>query len=115
MSQAQFRISTPPPNKKPMIIRIVRMEFKPEKVTEFRQLFDQYKSRIRQTEGCLKLELHVDKNFPHVLYTYSHWTGEEALNKYRQSPTFEEVWPKTKALFGGKPLAYSLEKLEEIS
>lgn len=97
-----------------MIVRIVRMEFQPDKIAAFRSLFDQYKKRIRQTKGCLKLELHVDKNHPNVIYTYSHWIDEQALEKYRFSPTFKEVWPQTKALFAGKPLAYSLEKLEEI-
>ncbi|MCI4669780.1 MAG: antibiotic biosynthesis monooxygenase [Bacteroidia bacterium] len=98
-----------------MIVRIVRMEFQTDKIDEFHLIFDKYKKKIRSTEGCLKLELHVDKNHPHVLYTYSHWTGQEELNSYRHSSTFKEVWPQTKALFGGKPLAYSLEKLEEIN
>jgi hypothetical protein len=35
-----------------MIKRIVKMEFKPEEVQNFKTLFDKNKSKIRNFEGC---------------------------------------------------------------
>lgn len=97
-----------------MIVRIVRMEFQPEKLDAFFDIFESSKHAIRAREGCLHLELHQDASQPHVLYTYSHWASEEALNAYRNSDTFGDVWPRTKALFAAKPQAFSLVKLQEV-
>ncbi|MEO0468799.1 MAG: antibiotic biosynthesis monooxygenase family protein [Bacteroidota bacterium] len=98
-----------------MIIRIVRMQFQADQLSAFQAIFDQSKASIRRFPGCLHLELHADQHDPSVRYTYSHWTSEEALNAYRKSDLFGAVWPKTKALFAGKPFAYSLIRLESVS
>ena len=97
-----------------MIVRIVRMQFQADQLSAFQAIFDQSKHAIRSFPGCLHLELHADPSDPSVRYTYSHWESEEALNAYRHSDLFAGVWPKTKALFAGKPLAYSLSRLETI-
>ena len=97
------------------IVRIVRMEFQPDKLDDFHQIFESSKHAIRAREGCLHLELHQDANQANVLYTYSHWASEDALNAYRKSDVFGKVWPKTKALFADKPQAFSLVKVEEVS
>ena len=97
-----------------MIIRIVRMEFHPENLPAFHTIFNQSKHSIRAFEGCHHLELHRDQGLPHVLYTYSQWESQKALDAYRNSPLFQEVWPKTKALFAARPLAYSLFHLETV-
>lgn len=97
-----------------MIVRIVRMEFVPDKLVAFHEIFDSSKSAIRNFEGCLHLELHQDAHHPNVRYTYSIWRDTLDLDSYRKSDLFGKVWPKTKALFIGKPLAYSLQKLEEV-
>lgn len=86
------------------------MEFQADKVEEFLAVFNLYKSRIRHFAGVERLELHRDASNPAVFYTYSHWQSEEALNKYRFSEVFLEVWPQTKALFAAKPQAFSLLK-----
>ncbi len=91
-----------------MITRIVRMEFDPHKVETFLAVFDQSKKLIRHFPGVLRLELHRDANLPNVFYTYSWWEGEEALEAYRTSALFADVWAKTKVLFAGKPMAFSL-------
>jgi (4S)-4-hydroxy-5-phosphonooxypentane-2,3-dione isomerase len=91
-----------------MITRIVRMEFAPEKVETFLELFEATKSQIRHFPGVLHLELHVDAGNPSVFYTYSHWESEAALESYRVSALFESVWNRTKVLFAGRPIAYSL-------
>ncbi len=84
------------------------MEFKPEKVNDFLELFETVKDKISTFPGCKHLELCKDAKLDHVYYTFSKWEGEEDLENYRHSELFEGTWAKTKILFGGKPLAYSL-------
>lgn len=91
-----------------MIVRIVRMEFDPEKVDAFLNHFNTYKSQIRHFPGVMHLELHRDAKLSNVFYTYSHWEDEAKLEAYRYSELFQNVWAETKILFIGKPLAYSL-------
>lgn len=91
-----------------MIVRIVRMEFDPEKVETFLAHFNAYKSQIRNFPGVDHLELHRDANLENVFYTYSHWESEAYLEAYRLSDLFSKVWAETKILFSGKPQAFSL-------
>lgn len=91
-----------------MLIRIVRMDFEPEKVNDFLKLFESVEEKIKTFPGCSHLELCKDAKLDHVYYTFSKWEGESDLEKYRHSELFEDTWAKTKMLFGGKPLAYSL-------
>lgn len=92
-----------------MLIRIVRMDFEPEKVADFLDLFETVKKKIATFHGCNHLELCKDAKLDHVYYTFSKWESEDDLEKYRHSELFEDTWAKTKVLFGGKPLAYSLD------
>lgn len=94
-----------------MIIRIVMMTFRPEEVDAFLKLFEERKELIRGFEGCRHLELWQDTNGNNVYFTYSHWDSEEALNKYRFSELFKDTWVKTKALFAGKPQAWSANQV----
>lgn len=84
------------------------MDFQPEKVEEFTAFFDTIKDKIANKSGCHHVELCRDSKLDHVYYTFSKWESEEDLERYRHSELFEEVWAKTKEMFGGKPLAYSL-------
>ncbi|RYZ26334.1 MAG: antibiotic biosynthesis monooxygenase, partial [Sphingobacteriales bacterium] len=61
-----------------MIIRIVKMVFKPEHVPAFVQLFEERKERIAGFEGCLYLELWREAGNDNVFFTYSHWESEQA-------------------------------------
>lgn len=97
-----------------MLIRIVKMTFKPEKLEEFLALFELVKHKIRDTEGCQHLELMQDYDQPHILSTYSVWQSKEALNNYRHSELFKTTWAKTKVLFDDKPLAFSLKKFIQV-
>ena len=98
-----------------MIIRIVRMTFVPEKTEVFLDIFNQSKSQILGMEGCLHLELWQDLHLENVFVTHSHWESETALNNYRETEFFREVWRKTKTLFTEKPVAFSVERVEEKS
>jgi quinol monooxygenase YgiN len=90
-----------------MIVRVVRMKFRPEEVAAFQALFEARKGRIRGFEGCRHLELWRDAHDPDVFFTYSHWDHEAALDHYRFSDFFKETWALTKALFADKPNAWS--------
>jgi len=91
-----------------MIKRIVKMEFEPEHIPAFVQLFDTHKNQIRNFEGCQHLELWQDLNQPSTFMTYSFWESEKNLEQYRHSELFKQVWAKTKILFSNKPQAWSV-------
>ena len=55
------------------MIRIVKMTFDPEKVSEFENLFSENKHKIRSFEGCNHLELLRGMNYPNIFFTYSFW------------------------------------------
>jgi len=93
-----------------MFVRIVKMEFYPEKVTEFLKNFNLVKEKIRNTKGCRLLELYNDKNNKNIFFTYSYWETEKDLENYRNSKLFKTVWAKTKVLFNAKPIAWSVDK-----
>ncbi len=91
-----------------MITRIVKLTFKPDSVDDFIGVFNGAKDRIEGFEGCQKLVLYRDSRLENVFFTYSEWEDEEALERYRQSELFEQVWGRAKAYFDGKPEAWSL-------
>lgn len=91
-----------------MITRIVKMTFVPEKVNDFLIVFDESKEYIRNFPGCIQMQLLKDIQHDNIYYTYSHWESEEALNHYRNSSRFREIWTKTKANFLSKAEATSL-------
>ena len=97
-----------------MLIRIVKMTFREDKVGDFLQLFEETKKKIRSFKGCSHLELLKDINHSNVFFTYSYWNDESHLDDYRHSDLFEEVWSKTKILFAEKPAAFSLKKFIEV-
>lgn len=97
-----------------MILRIVRMEFRTDETENFQQLFDRKKHHIRAFPGCIELALHKDTRHEGVRYTVSKWESEAALEAYRHSDLFTSTWEQTKALFAERPLAYSLEQMEEV-
>ncbi len=91
-----------------MLIRIVRMDFDPNKVNDFLELFESVKGKIATFPGCEHLQLCKDAGTEHVYYTFSKWQNEGDLESYRHSELFKDTWAKTKKMFGGKPQAYSL-------
>ena len=71
-----------------MLIRIVKMSFKPEETARFLKLFDQIKQKVRNVEGCEFLELMQDYDDPNSFSTYSKWRDDKALLAYRKSELF---------------------------
>ncbi len=92
-----------------MLVRIVKMNFAPDKIDEFLANFETNKGKIRNFKGCRHLKLLRDKNQVERFFTYSYWDDENALENYRQSELFKGVWAKTKLLFNEKPEAWSVE------
>lgn len=97
-----------------MLIRIVRMTFKPNKIQDFNLLFEEVQHKIQKFPGCNHVELCADANESNVFYTFSKWDNKEALEIYRTSDFFADTWTRTKALFNGKPEAYSLLSTNEL-
>ena len=90
------------------------MKFKEESVDSFLSLFDEYKSQIRSSEGCLDLKLIHDVNKRTEISTLSKWESESHLNSYRNSILFGKIWPETKKLFSDKPTTTSFQVLTEV-
>lgn len=94
-----------------MIIRIVKMQFRPESVGDFLALFEDKKDRIAQFDGCLHVALWRDTDNENVFFTHSQWQSPEHLLAYRQSAFFRQTWTITKTLFAQAPEAWSLHKV----
>lgn len=91
-----------------MITRIVKLTFRPDSVDDFIGVFNGMKERIESFEGCQKLTLFRHAKQENVFFTYSEWDSEEALEAYRHSELFEQVWGRAKMYFDDKPEAWTL-------
>ena len=98
-----------------MFVRIVKLTFQEDKIADFLANFEEIKHQIRNFEGNEFLELYQDKHDARIFFTYSYWRDEEALEKYRKSALFNEVWTYTKTLFADKPEAWSVNKLATLT
>jgi heme-degrading monooxygenase HmoA len=90
-----------------MIIRIVRMSFRPEALEAFEQLFQRTAPRIRAVEGCRRLELWKSVSGDHVRTTFSLWESEGHLDAYRSSELFRTTWARARELFSARAVAES--------
>jgi hypothetical protein len=97
-----------------MLTRIVKMEFNPENISEFKTNFEQVKHKIRAFKGCKKLMLLQDDANPSIFFTYSQWENPESLENYRNSALFLEVWSNTKKLFRSKAQAWSTSVIHTL-
>lgn len=96
-----------------MLLRIVRLTLVPAHATDFLTLFRASENQIRQQPGCHHLELWQDADQPHIYCTYSHWTDAAALDAYRHSALFGQVWPATKRLLAAPAQAFSVARVAE--
>lgn len=96
------------------LIRIVKMTFKRDSVDRFLGFYKNSQKKIRDFEGCLQLELWREHDDSPVFFSYSRWVSEEALENYRESDLFHEIWRGTKRFFADRPEAYSLWPLPEF-
>lgn len=93
-----------------MLIRIVKLHFQEDRIDDFLAFFETVKHRVNEFPGCLGMKLLRDINTPAIVMTYSHWEDEQALDNYRLSETFREIWPSIKSWFSEKPEAWSVSE-----
>ena len=92
-----------------MLTRIVKLHFKVERIDDFIEHFESIKWKVAHFPGCRGMKLLRGKNDPFLVFTYSKWENEEALESYRNSDLFQTLWPKIKPWFDQKPEAWSVE------
>ena len=97
-----------------MFVRIVKMSFHEDKISNFLENFEVIKEKIRNAPGNRLLELYQDKTDKCNFFTYSYWETEQDLENYRNSELFFEIWTDTKKLFNNKPEAWSVDKLVSL-
>ena len=90
-----------------MLVRIVRMTFRPDRLDAFHALFEESAPKIRSAPGCRFLSLLEDARYPNILATYSLWEAPDDLERYRRSELFRTTWARTKPLFAAPPTAQS--------
>ena len=75
-----------------MIIRIVKLSFHAEYISNFKTIFEENKQKIISQKGCNRIEMLEDINDVNVIFTYSWWDYEDDLNNYRNSELFQLVF-----------------------
>ena len=95
------------------LLRVVRMEFKEEFISDFEKIYQESSPLIKRFPGCSHVEMCKDPHNHNVRFTFSHWESEVALNFYRESKLFIGTWARTKVLFADKPRVYSLISTED--
>jgi len=90
-----------------MLIRIVRLTLKPKSVSDFHQQFVTIAPKIRQVQGCKRLDLWIDASSENIVTTYSEWDSESSLNCYRESNLFKTNWAQVKLFFSAPAVAHS--------
>lgn len=95
-----------------IFLRLVKMEFDPEKVDDFLTFFETIKDELRSQEGCREVKLLRDLNHPNIVFSHSIWEEGQYLERYLKSDFFRGVWSETKKHFNAKPMAWSVETLE---
>lgn len=97
-----------------MFTRIVKMRFKQDKVSDFKNHFESVYNKVRHQPGCRLVLLYQDKKESNLFFTYSIWEKESDLNRYRNTAFFKKIWKETKQLFDGKPEAWSVDEISQI-
>lgn len=91
------------------MIRIVKMHFQTDRISEFLAVFEDAKPKIEAIAGCHKVNLVQSLADEGTLMTISEWDGPDALEAYRQSELFKSTWAKTKIHFSDRPQAWSVD------
>ncbi|MDA0378120.1 MAG: antibiotic biosynthesis monooxygenase [Bacteroidetes bacterium] len=91
------------------------MEFAPENVDAFLELFHSVSDAIRAVDGCHELTLLQDLDHPGRMTTYSLWEDEAALDSYRDSDLFRSTWARTKMMFIARPSEASYRIVAHLS
>ena len=95
-----------------MVIRIVSLKCKPEDIDAFRLFVRESSLRVRQSPGCLALQIVNDIADPTSFFTLSTWRDADALEAYRASPLFVKIWPRVKAFLCEAAWASTCQEIE---
>lgn len=93
-----------------MITRVVKLHFQADKIAQFLSFFDTIKYDVASYPRCGGMKLLQDIHNPCIVFTYSKWEDEDALNHYRDSELFGQVWPTIKPWFAQKAEAWSVNE-----
>jgi heme-degrading monooxygenase HmoA len=91
-----------------MILRLVKMVFVDNYISDFVEIFKQSQPKIAKMTGCISVKLQQGVNNPQIFFTISEWETEAHLEDYRKSELFISTWKKVKPMFAAKAEAWSL-------
>jgi quinol monooxygenase YgiN len=91
------------------MLRIVKLTFQPDKLSDFHTHFETVKWKVASFPGCKGMRLLVDKTNANIVFTYSEWESEGALESYRKSELFGTLWPTIKPWFEKSAEAWSVD------
>ncbi len=94
-----------------MLIRVVKLEIRPEAADRFEAVFHAAAPHILQMPGCSDVQLLRDIRHPGRYFTISRWDSEADLENYRQSALFRTTWARVKPLFSAPAEAWSTVKV----
>ena len=86
----------------------MKIKLKPGSSEAFSKLFRKSEAAIVAQPGCRSLELLHATGDPDLVFTFSRWENEEALQEYRASGLFLSTWTEVKKLFSDKAEAWTL-------
>ena len=93
-----------------MITRIVRMQLHQGKARDFMTVFKNVNNQIKQSKGCISVELYNDSADFDTVITLSRWESADALEAYRASALFISTWKTVKPFFRAPALAFSMSE-----
>ena len=97
-----------------MIVRVVELKFEKENLPLALEKLEAVAPKVRAMKGCSYLEISSGIKDKGMILTYSHWSGTDALNAYRNSNTFITFWRDIKKLFAEPARAWSLDPVVEL-
>lgn len=95
-----------------MLIRLVRMHFRPEAVDAFLALYATARPIITSQPGCFSVQLVRERDDSAAFATWSTWADAAALDAYRASAFFRGFWPQVRVLFRQPAEVVSYEIVE---
>ena len=94
-----------------MIVRIVKMTFREDKIDEVKGFLSRVRNQIESAPGCRSLDILQDSLDHGIFFSHSIWRSETDLFNYRNSAFFKQTWSTVKKWFSEKPEAWSLNPL----
>ncbi len=94
-----------------MITRIVKLHFHQNQAKLFPPVFARVSEQILKYPGCRSLDMLQDVDNPAIYFTISTWDHLLALEHYRRSELFKQVWPEVKAWFAFPADAWTLQNV----